>query len=378
MTVATAPLASSTLEDLWFGGGANDAERHKAADSVAALVAKIHGVKPLPVAAQKLIKAARDPETTVERIASILESDPGLLSRVLRMVNSAAYGLRTPCKTARAAVTLLGSKRIAEVASASAVLAMFDSASPRAHAVLEHALGVAGIMKRIATRCNIPADDAFTCGLLHDLGQLMQLQVGDGSYEQFLEECLSKGQEVHERELEVYGFDHGILAGYMLQQWEVPEPLPQAVALHHHMARVFDASKEVAEMVHLIGLSDQLVVAVTGPRPEDAVLDRVAQNQSVSALGLTRDDLISLWEDLHKAIERSRRVLAGGSEDDPDPDAGERDSGVRRSTTPEAGAAVAPRAELVRQRATGFYVGAALAVVVVLVGILAAFRLFGH
>jgi putative nucleotidyltransferase with HDIG domain len=310
------PLATSTLEDFWFGEDAVDEADHAAADSVAALVARVHGVKPLPVAANKLARVAKDPETPVASIAKILESDPGLLSRVLRLVNSASFGLRVPCKSAKNAVTLLGPKRIAELAMASAVLDLFDDTSGQSGAILEHALAIAAIMKRLAQKCEMNVEDAFTCGLLHDIGKLMQLQIGDDGYAALLASGDDKCDDVHLREREAYGFDHGVLAGHMLRLWNVPSPVPEAIGLHHHMARVFSAAAPIADMVHLLRVSELLSGAATAPRPDDDVLDALVKDESVSYAELSRDDLISLWGDVHAALATSKRTLAGGSEDD--------------------------------------------------------------
>jgi putative nucleotidyltransferase with HDIG domain len=341
-----AVLASSSLEDLWFGGGADDTARQGASASVAALMARIHGVKPLPVAAHRLMQATRNPDTPVATIARLLETDAGLLARVLRLVNSAVFGLRSPCTSARAAITLLGPRRIAEVATASAILDTFDDGTDAARAVFEHALAVAAIMKRVAHRCELSTDDAFACGLLHDIGELMQLQVGDIHYGELLTECAHDHDHMAAREREVYGFDHGVLAGHMLQEWKIPEPVPEAVTLHHHAARAYEIGGDVADMVHLLRLAEHLEQTVKGPRPDDDTLDAVAKNESLVYLELSRDDLISLWKDLHEAIAHSRRVLSGGEGADPAPTADERASGIRQAPpippVPRAASAVAP------------------------------------
>ncbi len=339
------PLATSTLEDFWFGEGTSDETEHAAAESVAALVARVHGVKPLPVAASKLARVAKEPETPVAAIAKILESDPGLLSRVLRLVNSAAFGLRVPCKSAKNAVTLLGPKRIAELAMASAVLDLFDDTSGQARGILEHALATAAVMKRLAQKCEMNVEDAFTCGLLHDIGKLMQLQVGDETYAALLAGDDGNCDTIHLREREALGFDHGVLAGHMLRVWNVPSPVPEAIGLHHHLARAYRVGGAVAELVHLLRVTELLVDAATTPRPDEEVLDALAKDESVSYVELSRDDLFSLWGEVHGAIANSKRALNGDAAND---GGLEDDSGVHvRQPTPVARDATsndAPRA----------------------------------
>ncbi len=327
-------LATSTLEDLWFGDGTDEPAEKRAAESVAALVAKVHGVKPLPVAAQKLMRIARDPKVETAGIARVLETDPALGARVLRIVNSAVFALRTPCKSAQHAVALLGPMKISEIATASSIMDMFDDAGAESRFILEHALAVAGIMKRLAQRCELPVDDAFTCGLLHDLGKLMQLQAGPrgGAYAGLLEEEGKNCETFHLREREIYGFDHGVLAGCMLTQWKIPFPLPDAIALHHQTARAYRAGGVVAKMVHLLRIADKLSEIAPDARPTDEVLDALMNDESTSYLELQRDDFVSIWGEILRAIQASRRVLS--TPDEPDPNAGDRESGVRRSAPP--------------------------------------------
>ena len=116
-------------EELWFDSddGGDAIAEAKAAESMAAMVGRILGAKPFPVAAQKLADLTRAPNARIDQAVRILESDPALSARLLRLVNSAGYALRLRCTSVRHAAALVGTRRLHQVATTSAVLDLFDS-----------------------------------------------------------------------------------------------------------------------------------------------------------------------------------------------------------------------------------------------------------
>ena len=159
----------------------------------------------------------------------------------------------------------------------------------------------------------------------------MQLQVGDDGYAALL---AAEGHchFIHLREREFFGFDHGVLAGHMLRTWNVPSPVPEAIGLHHHLGRAYDAGGMVADMVHLLRVAELLGDAATAERPDDEVLDALVNDGSVSFVELTRDDLVSLWSEVHTAIVNSKRQLAGGAEEQRAPGSDQSGVHVRHPT----------------------------------------------
>jgi hypothetical protein len=116
-------------EDLWFGNFSDEEAERKAAESVAAMVGRIVGAKPFPIAAQRLAEATRDPDCDLNDIIRILERDVALSTRLLRLVNSASFALRTPCTSVRHATSLVGTDRLNQLATTAAILDMVDSSS---------------------------------------------------------------------------------------------------------------------------------------------------------------------------------------------------------------------------------------------------------
>jgi hypothetical protein len=108
-------------EQDWFGGRDDEAEA-AASKSLAATAARMVGAKPFPVAAKRLEELTRTTNARIEQVVVVLESDPALSVRLLRLVNSAGYGLKVRCTSVRHAAVLVGTRRLNQVATTAAIL----------------------------------------------------------------------------------------------------------------------------------------------------------------------------------------------------------------------------------------------------------------
>lgn len=304
MVAHSRPL-DSVLEDTWFAEDEAAVEA-KAQKSAAAMVAKIHAVKPFPVAARQLAQRATDPHATVAEIASILEQDPALAARVLRLVNSAGFALSSRCKTVLHAVSMLGISRIRELSLAASAFDMFEGDKKATKSIVEHSLAVAAVAKRLSKRFSVRGEDVFTCALLHDLGKLMMLDAEQEGYAALLAENEHTADTLHIAERTAYGFDHAVLAGLMLEAWHIPSPVPEVVAFHHKPSRANDCPAATATMLHILRVADAVVHVAVDDVPPPELLATLDCMESAVALDLAGSDFLGMWPDLLGAIRESR------------------------------------------------------------------------
>jgi putative nucleotidyltransferase with HDIG domain len=305
-SVAAHPRSLDTvLEDTWFAEDEAAIEA-KAKESAAALVARVHAVRAFPAAAKELARRAGDPDASVAEIASILEQDPGLAARVLRLVNSEGFGLSTRCKTVLHAVSTVGITRIRELALAACAFDVFDADKAASKLVVEHSLAVAAVAKRLSLRFSVRSDDVYTCALLHDLGKLMMLDAEQDSYGPLLAAYDHAADGMHVAERAAYGFDHAVLAGLMLEAWHIPHPIPQVVGFHHTPGRVSECPPSTATMLHLLRVADVVAHGAELDVPPSDLLARLDCMESAVALDLTGSDLAAMWPALMKAVRGSR------------------------------------------------------------------------
>ena len=153
-------------EDLWFSAADSSIAEEAAAKSMAATAGTVLGAKPFPESARRLAELASKDNAQVGAMVEVLEQDPALSAKLLRVVNSAGFGLRQRCTSIRHAVTLVGSKHLHQMATTAAVLDLFDSESGPAVTVLEHSAVVGAFCRYLGTHQGLPSEDLFTAGVL--------------------------------------------------------------------------------------------------------------------------------------------------------------------------------------------------------------------
>ncbi len=291
----------SALERLWFGDTQKDA-RERAAKSLAAAVGLVKRLKPFPAAAQRLLSLTQSSESSAHEIEEAIGADAGLTVRVLENINSAAFGLRVKCASVSHAVILLGFKEMQQLAAGLAVLDTYADDSREGEWLRDHAVLVAAVSQRISLqRSYLRGSPAYTCGLLHDLGKLMLLQVEDRKYRGLLRRARG-ANETHTIELAERGYDHAVLAGYLLEQWQVPEPVPTVVALHHQPAAAYAESELVRGLVGAVRLADRMAWDYGDDRFADAsdsdMVDRYLADEGAAMIGLARSDIEEIWSEM--------------------------------------------------------------------------------
>jgi len=200
----------------------------------------------------------------VTAIASAIAEDQGLSTRLLAMANSAFYGLQSQVATVSRAVAVLG---LREVRGLVLMLGMRGLAGARAlppgfalAPYLEHqaAVAVAAMALARETRAMDP-DDAFTAGVLHDLGKLLTALYRPGDW-QAQAALAAAGLPWHDAEERHWGLDHGLIGAIVLRSWNLPETLTEPVNWHHSP----DASPGPRQPAGLIGLADACARELTG------------------------------------------------------------------------------------------------------------------
>ncbi|MES1185772.1 MAG: HDOD domain-containing protein [Myxococcales bacterium] len=311
MSASLSPGNFGSDENEWFGGRDQDAEE-AASKSLAATAARIVGAKPFPVAAKRLEELTRTTNARIEQVVLVLESDPALSARLLRLVNSAGYGLKVRCTSVRHAAVLVGTRRLNQVATTAAILDLFESSNTLAAELLEHAAIVGSLCRYLAVHLGLPHDELFTCGFLHDIGKIMLLDTEREVYPALLREFGGNADSVHEQERRVFGFDHATLGAHVLTAWNIPEPVPKVIAWHHQPARALQDSL-LSAMVQTLRLADLLAYEL-GRRQDQEGIQLVAASEAAQYLDISEPQLAAMWHDLSNLRDRSKARSHGEAE----------------------------------------------------------------
>lgn len=303
------------LERLWFADEGDDSGAYQAERSLAATVASVEGLRPFSPAVEELVSTIQSERFNVATVTAIVESDPTLATRVLQTVNSASYALRQPCHSIQTAVSLLGADAVSTLALAMSMFDMFTSNNQAAAIIAQHSVQVGSLAKTLGAHAKVKeADLLFVCGLLHDIGKLLMLQVSDDlaagapdePYPHLLAECANKSDRIHLRERALFGYDHAVLAGYVMRSWGLPTPLPEVTAWHHQPERAKRAMPPIPNLVAAVRLADQLSYELAANTDaNDERIETIAADASAQALGLSAKNLLGAWPELIRCMQPS-------------------------------------------------------------------------
>jgi len=186
----------------------------------------------------ELEKVLNEEDGTFEELSKVIESDPPLAARLLKIVNSPCYGMMGQVETIAHAIGIIGRESLAELAMVTSAVSKFDNI-PREQFDMEefwsHSLESAFAAQLVARHKEHPKpEQLYLAGMLHDLGQLVIMMEEPDKYStvrQMADESIDKNLVVAEKK--VLRYDHAQIGGAMLKEWKLPATLHEAVTYHH-------------------------------------------------------------------------------------------------------------------------------------------------
>ncbi len=217
-------------------------------DSIRRTVTALGDLPSLPSTYQALVQAVADPDTSIQRVARIVEHDVGISAKVLQLVNSAFFGLAHSITNIQGAVTYLGINTIKSLVLSLEIFRAFRPKKDLPGFSLEKLQIHAQVTAYIAARLPVPnhlAEIAMVAGMLHDVGKLIMAWKRSEQFGRMLLHGQEMDCPMHQVEEHEMGFSHAEIGAYLLGLWGLPYTIVEAVALHHRPNRVphqnFDA-----------------------------------------------------------------------------------------------------------------------------------------
>ncbi len=256
-------------------------------DILGPIMSQVKAFPAMPATAGKLLPLLRNPESSASQIEAILKLDPGLTANLLKLTNSAYFGLPSRVSSIRQAVAFLGWDRLLKIVMTMCMSALMKKAVPGydlphgelwRHSV---AVGVAAdnLVRALAVR---GVDEIFTAALLHDIGKLV---LGGFVHEdlQKIEQLVGKGLSFEVAEFVVLGTNHAEVGARILKRWSLPRGLVDAVGRHHDPERCGERclASDVVHIANVLGLRIGFGKAGCGQNlePSPEVLDRLRLSQ---------------------------------------------------------------------------------------------------
>lgn len=260
----------------------------------------------LPSVSAVLTQALQEmskPEADISQVAALLARDQSVMARILRVANSAFYGLPGRVGSLSQAVTLLGMPTTRTVVTTAAIIERFpprDGAAFDFRGFWEHSLGVAAAAHFLAPRAGVNPESAFVAGMLHDIGIAVLGCCLEEEFRAVLDHARAHDCAIEDAERAMLGFTHDELGAALAAQWKFPLDIQAAIRAHHApgaesppLARVTHLANVFAHALDLGGVERDFV-----PRIDP---------KSWLALRLTEPDLPGVLE----AIDTQAQSVMG-------------------------------------------------------------------
>jgi putative nucleotidyltransferase with HDIG domain len=211
-----------------------------------------------PRSVQKVLELTRNINCRPKDLVGVVEMDPVMTMKILRVINSAYYGLPTKITSVSQSVVYLGINTIKNLAlgfAAVGILPRMNAAGFDVQRYLLHSLVVAGAARQLAQLAKGEADpgDCYIAGLLHDFGKVVFAQSLAAEFRDALEHSAANSVPLHEAEKQVIGVDHGLVGAMLAKRWAFPEHLIDCIRDHHN------PSAEPSVMMDCLRVADQVV-----------------------------------------------------------------------------------------------------------------------
>ena len=266
------------------------------------LAAAVDRMPAFPKSVQKILELTRDVNCSPKDLVQVIDKDPVVTVKVLRVVNSAYYSLPKQITSINHAVVYLGFNTIKNLALSIAAIGMLpadNEAGFDGQQYLLHSLATAGIAKQLALRVGADPMDCFIAGLLHDFGKVVFAQFMPNEFRQALELSQCNESPLHLALREVIGVDHAAVGAMLVEKWRFPADLIETVG-HQYGPELRDTPM-IACVFAANQISKKLAFGFGGNPYIEELPPQVAQR-----LGGTLDEVIESLGDLTGMFEEAK------------------------------------------------------------------------
>lgn len=197
---------------------------------VSHLVARLPAFSPVAVQLMGIIFRE---DVSYAEVAKLAQLDPALSGEILKIANSGLYGRRSSVRSIIQAMAVIGMSRLTTIVVTAAIWKGLPRRAPQfVREWWRHSIATALVAEHMNVD-SAKANQAYTTGLLHAIGQLALFQYAGESYEEMVDEARSAGGDLREREQAAFGLDHAELSEAILSSWNLPADMCVAAAEHH-------------------------------------------------------------------------------------------------------------------------------------------------
>ncbi|MBC7835115.1 MAG: HDOD domain-containing protein [Phycisphaerales bacterium] len=282
-------------------------------------IREISHVATLPEITLKIISLVEDPKSTAQDLHKVIANDPALCARILKVVNSAFYGLPGQIGSINRAIVLLGLNAVKNIAIAASLAKLFKGGAITptfaAKDLWAHSMAVASGSKMIADSLKLGlTDEAFLAGLIHDIGIVVEIQYDRHKLVETIEKLAPDDAGVPTADMlaceeQVFGASHQDFGRGLCEKWKFPKSFSYVTGYHHNPLKL---PADCRTLANIVCLADKMAGALPltdgGFRLDLPSLE--LPSDVMDDLKLSREKLDEIVAKLPETLETVKQMLA--------------------------------------------------------------------
>ena len=265
------------------------------------VIANVDELPSLPTVYEDLMEAVRSPDASLHDIGEIIAKDMGMTTKILRLINSAYFGLRAEITDIPRAVSMLGLETIKSLVLGIQIFSQLDEKKiPKSfvESLWTHSMATGTFAKAIALNEELGkdiGDQAFVGGLLHDLGKIMFASNLTDQYREVIARASGEGIPFTEAEQQIIGTTHSEVGMYLAGLWGLDAGIIQSVAFHHNPGESLEMKFGSLTAVHVANVLDH------GNKAAGKQTGSVIDTEYLSTV--EKADRLPVWEKICQEVE---------------------------------------------------------------------------
>lgn len=221
---------------------------------VEAAIADVGEIATLPEVTVRIIHIVENPKSTARDLHEVIRNDPALSARILKVVNSAFYGLPGQIASIDRAIVLLGLSAVKNISIAASMTHLFNSGPAiegfSGAEVWKHSVATGVASRMLSAAQGRPAiEESFLAGIIADLGLLVERQVFSKQLAEIIAQLNADGGDFCELETQIIGADHQAFGAALAAKWRFPQPLCTTIGYHHKPHLLAANNRELPTLV---------------------------------------------------------------------------------------------------------------------------------
>ncbi len=268
------------------------------------IIGSIDGLPTLPSVVARVNELVDDPTASAGDINEIISHDLALSAKILKLVNSAFYGFTRKISSITHAVVILGFQTIRSIALSAFVFDAFDAQGlPFGYRNFwVHSVGVGVAANVVGARQGLPlSEDAFMCGLLHDVGKLVLHQHMGTDFARVMARVQAQDVTLIEAEKEVLSTSHAEVGGLLMEHWKLPEKMVDVLRFHHEPEAASEEGRKLVAAAHVADILVRALLIGSGGDQKIPVVSPAAWD----LLGLSEADLPEMMNEITSEMAKA-------------------------------------------------------------------------